>query len=90
MSLGFKKAGFNVICSVEIERHAAETYSKNFPSAKMLNQDISSIKADYLLNLSAQRGINSLVVIGDLCVPPPFHILAIGLFKTDLTDLRYY
>jgi DNA (cytosine-5)-methyltransferase 1 len=43
MSLGFKKAGFDVICGVEIERCAAETYSKNFASAKTFNQDISFV-----------------------------------------------
>jgi hypothetical protein len=39
---------------------AAKTHSKNFASAKVLNQDISFVKADDLLNLSAQRGINTL------------------------------
>ena len=43
MSLGFKKAEFDIICGVEIERRSAETYSKNFPYAKMLNQDIGSV-----------------------------------------------
>jgi DNA (cytosine-5)-methyltransferase 1 len=64
MSLGFRKAGFDIICGVEIERRAAETYSKNFPSAKVLNHDISSVGADDLLDLSARKAASGLVVIG--------------------------
>ena len=43
MSLGAEMAGIKVICAVERDRYAAETYQENHLDTKMLNDDIYNI-----------------------------------------------
>lgn len=43
MDIGFKKAGFKIILANELMREASETYSKNNPDTKMINDDINNI-----------------------------------------------
>ncbi|WP_413943012.1 DNA cytosine methyltransferase [Bdellovibrio sp. HCB-162] len=43
LTLGLKKAGFNVLAAVEIDDLAAETYRVNHKSTKLLHQDIRTI-----------------------------------------------
>ena len=43
ISLGLKMAGFENIFSNEYDSEIANSYSKNFPSHKMINEDINSI-----------------------------------------------
>lgn len=43
LSIGFKKAGFDVILANEIDKEIAESYQKNHPDTKMINDDIKNI-----------------------------------------------
>lgn len=43
LSVGLRDAGFNVIAAVEINRHAAETYSINHENAKLFLEDIRTL-----------------------------------------------
>lgn len=45
LSLGVKKAGFNVISSIELDVLAAETYKLNHPKTKVINKDITKVNA---------------------------------------------
>ncbi len=42
-SNGFRKAGYNVILANEIDQSIAESYSKNHPNTKMINDDIKNL-----------------------------------------------
>ena len=55
-SLGYHRAGFNVIAAVELIDHAAKTYTKNFPNTKMYNQDIRNVGTNLLTDLNLKRG----------------------------------
>ena len=46
MTLGFKEAGIISIGAIEVDRFAAETFSKNFPEIPMYNRDIYSFDND--------------------------------------------
>jgi len=57
LTLGLKKAGFSVIGAVELDKRAVETYSKNHPEVKVLQQDILTIGGKDLLDgLGIRRG----------------------------------
>lgn len=43
LTLGLKRAGFNVVGAVEIEPLAAETYSANHPEVRLWNEDIQAL-----------------------------------------------
>lgn len=43
LSLGFKKAGFQIIQAVEDDRHAAATYRHNHPEVDLLQEDIRNL-----------------------------------------------
>lgn len=51
-SLGYKLAGFEVLASVERDPHAVEIYKANFPTTKVISEDIKTISAEYLLELT--------------------------------------
>lgn len=48
LSLGLKRAGFDVIAAVENEPVASATFKKNHPETELLEQDITTIKPSYL------------------------------------------
>ena len=41
--MGLKRAGFSLMASVEIDKHASHTHSLNFPECQHLQQDIRLI-----------------------------------------------
>ena len=45
MTAGAKAANINVLYAVEIDKHAAATYRRNHPEVKLLERDISHIRA---------------------------------------------
>lgn len=49
LTLGLKKAGFEVVAAVEIEKHAAEVYKKNHKNTDLLVTDIREIKPKKLM-----------------------------------------
>lgn len=46
MTLGLRRAGFDVVAAVEIDQLAAETYRANHPSTWVVNEDINDIDAE--------------------------------------------
>lgn len=62
LSFGFDKAGFENIFSVEINPEFAKTYKKNFPSHKLLVEDIRDISNDTVKELVGGREID--IIIG--------------------------
>lgn len=62
LSFGFDKAGFENIFSVEINPEFAKTYKKNFPSHKLLVEDIRDISNDTVKELVEGREID--IIIG--------------------------
>jgi len=56
LTLGLKRAGFEVVGAVEIDERAVETYSSNHPEVKVLQQDILSVNGkDLLGNLGLKK-----------------------------------
>jgi len=49
MTLGFKNAGIKSIGAIELDRFAAETFSRNFPEIPMFNRDIYSFSNEEVL-----------------------------------------
>lgn len=43
LSEGFRESGFPVIIANEIDKQIAESYKKNFPDTKMINEDITKL-----------------------------------------------
>ena len=62
LSFGFDKAGFENIFSVEINQEFAKTYKKNFPSHKLLVEDIRDISNDTVKELVGDREVD--IIIG--------------------------
>ena len=58
LSLGLKKAGFNMILAVEINKEIAKTYSANHPETKLLIEDIRKINKDKLKEILGNRKIH--------------------------------
>ena len=40
-SCGFRSAGFEPVCAVDLDEKALETYKKNFPKAEIIQGDIT-------------------------------------------------
>lgn len=65
LSLGFEKAGFENVFSVDIEPAFCETYKTNFPSHMIINKDISEIDNEFINHALLVKKIESVdVVIG--------------------------
>ena len=57
LTLGLKKAGFNVIGAVELDKRAVDTYRKNHPEVKVWQQDILTVNGKDLLDaLGLKKG----------------------------------
>ncbi len=67
LSLGAARAGFNVACAVEIDKHALETHKRNFPLTHHIDADISALSGRSLLR---QSGIRKGQVDGLIGGPP--------------------
>lgn len=48
LSLGAARAGFSVICAVDVEPHAISAHSHNFPDADHLKTDVANLTGQYL------------------------------------------
>ena len=49
LSLGEARAGFNVVCAVEIDQHAVAYHALNFPNSIHLDQDVSTLTGKGML-----------------------------------------
>lgn len=83
LSLGATRAGFNVVAAVEIEPHAILTHQANFPNARHIQADISSISGEALLQ---QSGIQRNDLTGIIGGPPCQGFSSIG--HGDVDDTR--
>ncbi len=86
LSLGFERAGFENIFSVEIEKDYCETYKTNFPDHNLIEKDITKVSNKEILSLV--RGIEVDVVVGG----PPCQGFSIAgkLGRTFVDDPRNY
>ena len=66
MTLGFDRAGFNNVFSVEFSKVFADTYTKNFPKHKLLVEDIRKISNDDALRAANGKTVD-LIIGGPPC-----------------------
>ena len=66
MSLGFKKAGFNILAANDIDAHCRDTYIKNFPDVPYILKDICRLEVDEILQICGTDKID-VVVGGPAC-----------------------
>ena len=50
MSLGFERAGFDVVLAIDHDPIHVGTYSRNFPSSHVMNADLGEIHGDEILS----------------------------------------
>jgi DNA (cytosine-5)-methyltransferase 1 len=76
---GFEQTGrFETIALNDVDRDAADTYAANFPTARYVRRDISSLRPGYLRDLADGRTIHGL-----LGCPPCQGFSAAGLREED-------
>ena len=63
-SKGFQEAGFNVKFGIDIWNDALVTYKKNFPDTVVLNENITNIDGNKILELCNMRAEDIDVIIG--------------------------
>ncbi len=63
-SKGFEEAGFNVRFGIDTWKDATVTYSRNFPDAAVLNDDITKVSGREILKLAGLRASEADVIIG--------------------------
>jgi DNA (cytosine-5)-methyltransferase 1 len=68
ISVGLTKAGFEVLAGIDIEKKYLATFKHNFPKAKALNTDITSISANEFMQIvGISSGELDLLVGGPPC-----------------------
>ncbi len=60
LTVGLKKAGFNVVSAIELDDHAYATYKVNHPEVKALRQDVRTVSGKALLRLTGEKRIDLL------------------------------
>jgi DNA (cytosine-5)-methyltransferase 1 len=83
LSLGAAYAGFRVAAAVELDAHAIETHSANFPNAVHIAADISSLSGAQLIERAKLRPGQLDGIIGG---PPCQGFSVMG--RRDVADLR--
>ena len=58
LTVGLKRAGFDVVAAIEIEEHAYATYRANHPEVHALKQDVTTVSGQDLLKLNGQKSID--------------------------------
>jgi len=58
LTVGLKRAGFNVVVAVEIYEPAAKTYAANHKTTKILTRDIKTVKGDEIISLADNKEIH--------------------------------
>lgn len=67
-SKGFQDAGHNVLLGIDAWEDAAITYQHNFPNAKVINKDITTIRSQEILNtLNMQKSDIDVIIGGPPC-----------------------
>lgn len=65
LTVGLKRAGFDVVGAVELEEHAYATYRANHPEVAAVNQDVGTVSGSELLE---QAGVASIDLLAG-CPP---------------------
>ena len=60
LTVGLKRAGFDVVAAIENEKHAYATYKANHPEVRVLKQDVATVRGKALLGLIGERRIDLL------------------------------
>jgi len=61
ISLGFERAGFENVFSIDFDKQTCETYRKNFPQHHLIEGDIKDLTEDKILNLTNGKEIDVIV-----------------------------
>lgn len=83
LSLGAARAGFDVLCAVEWDKHALKTHSKNFPNTRHLDADLFKLSPKELLDIVGIR----VGELGGLIGGPPCQGFSF-MGKRDVADSR--
>ncbi len=68
ISTGLEKAGFEILAGIDIEKKYLITFKHNFPNAKALNTDITTIPAnEFMQTLNIAPGELDILVGGPPC-----------------------
>ena len=84
LSEGFRLAGFNIICGVDFNAPAIETFNKNFPGAKGVCCDLLEMDKDRIASLFENIGEVDVVIGG----PPCQGFSTANRYKTEGEDPR--
>lgn len=57
MSLGFEKAGIEVVCAIERDPGRAQTYQKNFPETVVLAESLDHISVERLREITGEADV---------------------------------
>ena len=60
LTVGMKRAGFEVVAAIEIETHAYATYRANHPNVRALKQDVTTVAGKDLLELTEREQVDLL------------------------------
>lgn len=63
-SLGFRRAGFNICCGIDVWTDAIATFSHNFPEAIVLSADLNMVTGESLYNLLSINPSDIDVIVG--------------------------
>lgn len=63
-SEGFRQAGFDIQCGIDVDKEALITYSRNFPEALALNRDLSLSIGNFHHGIEEIRSLKPKVIIG--------------------------
>ena len=60
LTVGLKRAGFQVKAAVELEAHACATYKANHPEVRLLERDITGVSGEEILEVAGPVGVDLL------------------------------
>ena len=61
LTLGIKKAGFEVVAGVELKPEIAKTYNANHRKTKLLIKDVRQVTGREILKLTKRKKIDSVI-----------------------------
>lgn len=67
LSLGFEMAGFTAVAGVDFKESAINTYRENFPNAKAICADISSIDREHIRDIFGDLSEIDVIIGGPPC-----------------------
>ena len=67
-SEGFRQAGYNIVCGVDINEDCSKSYQMNFKEAKFINQDIREVPTEKILSIcNLSEGDVDVIIGGPPC-----------------------